>query len=100
MIDKDEIQAGRAWAQRLRGIAPKTPTGDERRAEIRRQVELEVDGYLLESRARSEREQGRQQAEHVLRHARAVQAPRDVRPTQPVGTEHRADDGSVWVRKA
>ena len=76
------------------------PTDDERRAEIRRQVEREVDDCVMQSRARIEREEGRQQAARVLRHARAVTQPRDVRPAQPVGVEHRADDGTVWVRKS
>jgi hypothetical protein len=78
----------------------KAPTDEGRRAEIRRQVEREIDDWSLEYRARIEREEGQRQAEHVLRHARAVTQPRDVRPAQPVGVEHRADDGTVWVRKS
>ena len=96
-----EIEEGAAWARKLlRKPGPAARTPDERRAEIRREVEVEVDAGMAEDRARAERQLGATQAAHVLRHVRAVTAPRDKRPGEPVGTERDAHDGTRWVRTA
>jgi len=73
---------------------------ERERARIRSEIEAEVDGALDEIRTRTEVERSRESFLHATRHARAVAAVRDADPKNPVGTERRTTDGTVWVRKA
>jgi hypothetical protein len=100
MTERSDMRDGREWAQRLLGKPIDQATEDQRRAEIRADAEAEVDGEIDAIRARREREEGQRMAEHNLRHRRAVDKPRDPRPEDPIGTERRAGDGTVWVRKS
>ena len=98
---RSEMEDGAAWARGLlRKPGPDVRTPDQRRADIRREVEAEVDAWMAEDRTRAERQRGAEQAAHVLRHAKAATAPRDKRPDEPIGTERAAPDGTVWQRKA
>ncbi|WP_132250209.1 hypothetical protein [Methylobacterium segetis] len=100
MHDRSEMRAGLEWAQRTLGRTPYAETPEARKAAIREEVEAEVAGWDAERKAKAEREEGQRMAETALRHAHAVERPRDTRPQEPVGTERRAHDGTVWVRKA
>lgn len=90
----------RAWAERVMGRSSSPVTEEQRRAAIRREIEVEVDAALIQGRSQREREAATLQFAHSQRHARAVTATRDRDPANPVGTERRASDGTVWVRKS
>ncbi|POR42664.1 hypothetical protein CRT23_12870 [Methylobacterium sp. V23] len=73
---------------------------ERERTRVRSEIAAEIDGALDEIRTKTEVERSREKFLHATRHARAVAAVRDADPKNPVGTECRTTDGTVWVRKA
>ena len=95
-----ERQEHRAWAQRVLGKPVDRVVQEGRDAEVRAQVEAEVVEAERVIKDRLDREEGRRAAEQATRFARAVTAPRDPRPSEPVGTRAKAADGTVWRRES
>lgn len=95
-----ERQEHRAWAQRVLGKPVDRVVQEDRKAEIRVQIEAEFAEHDAQQQAAKDREVGRQRALDATRHARDVTAPRDPRPDAPVGVTRTAGDGTVWRREA
>lgn len=99
MTNERERQEHQAHWRRALGKPADAVTEEARRAAIRKEIEAEFVEHDAQRAAAKEREEGKRSMEHSMRHARAVTAPRDPRPGEPVGTRAKAADGTVWRRE-